>query len=144
MNPGIIELEQIEALSKGTSSSLNYRNRHLTIKEISNIIDNLVPITNGTDIVKNSVGLRSISFSFNTAFSNQGAIAITKLKIPTLTQIGLVACGIKDEGGKALLEWFKTMPQLSMICVEQNEFSNALKLEFRKFSSESQQLLVIV
>lgn len=63
---------------------------------------------------------------------------------PSIREIGLVDCGICDQGGKAMLDWMQSAPDLRMICMEQNSFSKDLKMEFQVFREAHPGILVMV
>lgn len=86
----------------------------------------------------------SISFSYNHTLGDEGAISIIHSLPPSIRELGLVDCGIGDRGGRALLDWMRKSAHLTMICTEQNEFSESLKLDFIKFRNENPTILVIV
>lgn len=118
---------------------LNYRSQNLSSQEINEVINNLKSAAD-----QDESNLSSLSFSYNSSFGNEGAIELTKLNLQNLTVIGLVSCNIEDEGGVALLKWFQHMPQMTLICIEQNNFSMTVKSEFRAFGSQNPNLLMVV
>ena len=87
--------------------------------------------------------LKSISFSYNLLLGDDGAIALTEHLPDTICEIGLVNCGINDRGGMEVLNWIISLPNLQMICIEQNNFSETLRSEFRKFNGDNPQVLVV-
>lgn len=87
--------------------------------------------------------IRSISFSYNTHLGDTGAIALAKHLPKSIREIGLVNCGIRDDGGIEILNWMKENTQLQMICMEENDFSEKLKLEMEKFKRTHPQVLVV-
>ena len=65
-------------------------------------------------------------------------------KLPkSILEIGLVNCGINDIGGAEILNWMRSASSLRMICIEQNNFSENLKSEFKQFSNHNPQILVV-
>lgn len=94
--------------------------------------------------VANSSALKSISFSYNKHLGDGGATLITSSLPNSTREIGLVGCGIGDIGGKEVLQQIKKLPNLSMICIEQNNFSKELKQDFRNFSKSKPHILVVV
>eukprot|EP00961_Rhodomonas_salina_P071462 959690-Rhodomonas_salina.2 len=72
--------------------------------------------------------LQSFSVSYNN-ISDAGAVALVNAMPPTVTEIGMVGCGISDTGGQALAAWARTdaAKQLSMLCVEENMFSASVQ-----------------
>jgi hypothetical protein len=55
----------------------------------------------------------------------------------------LVDCGIGDRGGTEILNWAKASSNLKMICIEQNNFSEKLKMEFNVFKKENLRITVV-
>lgn len=88
--------------------------------------------------------LRSFSMSYNPDLTDTGVVALTRAFPPTLTELGLVACSIGDEGGAALLRWGKRAVGLQMICVEGNHFSVRIRQRFASLAQERPDLLVVV
>ena len=77
--------------------------------------------------------IKSISFSYNNLIGDIGATVLARSLLSSICEIGLVDCGINDKGGTEILNWVKTLPNLTMICIEQNNFSEKLKMEFKVF-----------
>ena len=88
--------------------------------------------------------INSISLSYNPNIGDQGIIGITKRLPSSISEIGLVNCGLGDSAGIEILDWIKSSQNLKMICIEQNNFSNSLKEEFHKFSKENPHILVVL
>lgn len=132
-------LEKINTIQQGlyNSNFFHLRDLALNAEDISPIMDIILKANSQRQT-------KSISFSFNPLIGDEGAIIIAN-KIPkTVTEIGLVKCEIGDEGGKELLKKIKQMPDLRMLCIEQNKFSNKLKTEFNQFRKNNPHILVIV
>jgi hypothetical protein len=91
-----------------------------------------------------SHNIKSISFSYNVLLGDSGAIALANNLPKSICEIGLVNCGINDLGGIQILKCINGLPNLKMICIEHNNFSEKLKLEFRKFNNNNPQVLVVV
>ncbi|MFT6148120.1 MAG: hypothetical protein ACJAUH_000800 [Saprospiraceae bacterium] len=87
--------------------------------------------------------IKSISFSYNTQMGNLGVTILAKNLPKSITEIGLVGCGISDSGGIELLNSMENMPNLQMICVEENHFSKEVSIKFREFSQNNPQILVV-
>ena len=88
--------------------------------------------------------LRSFSMSYNQQLSDEGVLSLVKTLPSTLTEIGLVGCGIGDKGGEALMAWASGAPKLHWFCVEQNAFSNQVKARLIEFGKQRSGLLVVV
>lgn len=91
----------------------------------------------------NSNSITSISFSYNPLIGDSGVPAIVKNLPKSICEIGLVDCGIGDMGGYQILTWMKKSPTLQYICMEQNNFSEALKMEFRNFKRNNPNVMVV-
>lgn len=134
-------IEKAEALEKESSPI-----RFLNLRDLDLNTSDVISIANCLNQEKEHYKsfLKSISFSYNILLGDTGAIALANNLPNYLCEIGLVNCGISDIGGIEILNWIKTSTNLQMICIEQNHFSEKLKLEFRKFSSNRPLLLVVV
>jgi len=65
-------------------------------------------------------------------------------KLPSsIGEIGLVDCGIGDKGGAEILNWMKKSHKLQMICIEQNNFSDKMKMECYIFKKENPKIIVV-
>jgi len=117
------------------TSILNFRNLDLSAA-------NTVALAN--ILKEGDEALTSISFSYNHSLGDEGAIALANNLPESITEIGLVDCGIGELGGAALLNWVKKSPKLRMVCFEQNKFSTQLKMAYRKIGTERPHFLVVV
>lgn len=88
--------------------------------------------------------LRSFSMSYNSGLTDAGVVALARAFPSTLTELGLVACAIGDEGGAALLRWGQRAVGLRMICVEGNRFSLRIRQGFTSLAQARKNLLVVV
>ncbi len=123
----------------------DYKTRTLNLRNLSLKPNNITAIAtilkqenyNNTNVIK------SISFSYNTLMGDAGATALAKSLPTSLSEIGLVECGIGDNGGRAILNVVKRLPQLKMICIEQNKFSDQLKMEYEAFGQANPKITVV-
>lgn len=92
---------------------------------------------------KNVLLLKSFSASFNPELGDAAA-ALAEVFPDSVTELGLVGCSIGDEGGKAILKWAQTAPNLRMICVEGNNFSAEVRAQFNSLASHARRLVVVV
>ncbi len=83
---------------------------------------------------KSRYPLRSFSVSNNPDLSDSSVAALAQSLPQTLHEIGFVDCNIHDKGGEAILEWANQAPELKMICIELNNFTNDAKSRFQAFS----------
>ncbi|MFT5439143.1 MAG: hypothetical protein ACI9MJ_001004 [Alphaproteobacteria bacterium] len=88
--------------------------------------------------------LGSLSLSYNPGIGDAGASIVARALPATLTELGLVGCGIGDQGGEALLRWAENASGLRMICVEDNRFSDKIKTLFVELSRAKHNLFVVV
>lgn len=86
----------------------------------------------------------SISFSYNEEVGDDGAIALIKSFPSSISEVGLVGCRIGDQGGSEILAWMNNAPSLRMICIEQNNFTEKLKSQYRLFAKSQQGIIVVV
>ena len=135
---GAVCTQKSEALENEISeiSSLNLRNLGLDEKDMVDIT-NIIEQENDTNYIK------SISFSYNQLIGDVGATLIAKKMPHSIFEIGLVDCGIGDKGGYELLNWIRKSNSLQMICIEQNNFSDKLKMEFNSFKRENPKVMVV-
>lgn len=117
-------------------TSYHFRSLGLTPKDVLSICDVILK--------ELSPSITSISFSYNPYFGDNGVNILAKSLPLSIQEIGLVDCGISNKGGSALLKWIKQAPNLKMICIEQNNFTQNLKAEFHKFAKDNPNILVVV
>jgi hypothetical protein len=130
-----VESLEIEVSQIGT---LNLRN--LGLKPID-----ITAITNILEQENNNDGfIKSISFSYNDLIGNVGATKIAKSLPLSICEIGLVGCGIGDKGGNEILNCIKKLPDLKMICIERNNFSDHLKMKFITFKKNNPKIMVVI
>tara|TARA_B110000503_G_scaffold143771_1_gene248356 strand:+ start:5454 stop:5903 length:450 start_codon:yes stop_codon:yes gene_type:complete len=115
------------------TTSLNLRNLDLSATDAISI----------AELIANKSDLFSISFSYN-KIEDKGVIALITTLPKSVREIGLVNCGIGDRAGEVILEWLKRNSQLRMICMEQNNFSAELLIQFKKIKRIRPNLLLIV
>lgn len=133
-------LEKAEILEQESSSmsALNLRDLELNSSNITSIVNSLKQ-----EKELNQHLIKSISLSYNYLLGDSGTIILTKRLPISICEIGLVNCGISDIGGIEILNWMRNSPNLQMICMEQNNFSEKLRFEFKKFSTTNPQVLVV-
>ncbi len=118
---------------------LHLRSADLSTEEIQRIADAIKAVH-----AANGPALQSFSMSYNANLKDGGVLNLVQTLPATLTEIGLVGCGIGDAGGEALMKWATEAPKLHWLCVEQNPFSEATKHRFYKFGQARSGLLVVV
>ena len=88
--------------------------------------------------------MHSFSMSYNPNLRDKGAVILAQNLPSTLTEIGLVGCGIGDKGAEALMVLAQKTPKLYWLCVENNAFSNDTKQQLLKLSQQRNGLLIVV
>jgi len=134
-----IEKSQYLASNASIGKTINLRDLELNASNIVSI----------SSCLKQERGLpshnvKSINFSYNILLGDLGVIALASNLPKSICEIGLVNCGINDLSGIEILNCINGLPNLKIICIEQNNFSEKLKLEFRKYNSNNPQVLVVV
>ena len=130
--------QKSEILENEISESRNLNLRDLGLEE-----NDIVDITNIIEQDVDRVFIKSISFSYNQLIGDVGATLIAKKTPSSLSEMGLVDCGIGDKGGTEILNWMKKSQNLQMICIENNNFSDQLKKQFNIFKRENPKILVV-
>ncbi|MDF1695792.1 MAG: hypothetical protein P1U56_08180 [Saprospiraceae bacterium] len=131
-------IEKVEELELNSSLNklLNLRSLGLSVSDVRGICSIL---KEGNDHLK----IKSISFSYNPLIGDEGAVLIAQSLPFSIGEIGMVGCGIGDIGGRELLKLVKNTSNLSMICIENNNFSDALKAEFKAFQKRNPTALFV-
>ena len=128
----------LEIEGDSQANSLHLKSLDLNLEDITSIAAVLKK-------EKDSKGtsIRSISFSYNVEMGDEGAKLLINSLPSSIREIGFVDCGIGDAGGKEILRWIKKSLQLRLICVEQNNFSKFMKIDFRIFKTDHPNATVI-
>ncbi len=87
--------------------------------------------------------LQSFSVSYNPGLGDAGATILAHAFPASMTELGMVGCSIGDTGGRAILHWAQSAPNLQMVCVEGNNFSAELKSQFKKLAAADRSMLVV-
>jgi hypothetical protein len=93
---------------------------------------------NGSDAKKMSEALKwfhqsyklrlmSFSISYNPSIGQIGAVSILTSLPKDIEVLGMVACNLSDDTGQHLIEYMQKAKNLSMVCVEENNFSKNMK-----------------
>jgi hypothetical protein len=134
-------IEKAEILENLSSpiNTLNLRRLELNSSDVTAI----------TNCLKQEGGesphpVNSLSLSYNPQLGDSGAIALAKNLPESICEIGLVGCGIGDVGGIELLSCIKRLPNLKMICIEHNNFSEKLRMDFEEFRINNRGIVVVL
>ena len=131
---------EFAALTPNPSNyNLHLRDANLTPAEIEHIAKAIKTLHE-----EHGPALQSFSMSYNPKLRNEGVLSLVNSLPASVTQIGLVGCGIGDPGAEALITWVTKAPKLRMLCVEQNALSSAAKAQLLKISEQRPHLLVVV
>ena len=120
------------------TSTLNLRNlklKAIDIGEIAKIIQQ------GKE--HNDDALKSLSFSYNPLMGDEGATFIAHSLPKSVSEIGLVGCGIGDNGATEILKWMRNSTELKMICIEGNNFSDNVKRDYQAFKKDHPHIMVV-
>ena len=88
--------------------------------------------------------VRSFSISYNPGIGESGAIALINSLPTTVTEIGMVGCGLTDQSGIALLAWAERAVSLRMLCVEDNNYSAEMRQRIAGLREVRNGLFVVV
>ena len=88
--------------------------------------------------------IRSFSLSYNGEIGDIGISAIVRGLPPSLSELGLVECGIGDVAGENLLAWAEKASKLLLLCIEGNQFSEDLRKRFISLSNQSKNINLVI
>lgn len=116
-------------MQKDQIIKLTINNGELHLRNINVFTSEIVSLINDLDIFfkHSSKDLRSFSFSYNRNLGEAGLIKLLEVLPKSISILGLVDCGLGNKDMEGLLQWVKMNPQISMICIENNVFSNKSK-----------------
>ncbi len=138
----VCENAAIKLMSESNNQSsydLHLRDANLKVDDIEKIIESIKKVHD-----QGGPALHSFSLSYNLNLKDKGTLNLVSKLPSTLTEIGLVGCGISDKGGEALIALASKTPKLHWLCVEQNSFSNETKQKLMNLAKKRSGLLVVV
>ncbi|MFT6103975.1 MAG: hypothetical protein ACJA1E_000390 [Paracoccaceae bacterium] len=94
--------------------------------------------------VANAPALRSFSVSYNPGIGDAGASALLAALPASVTEIGMVGCGLRDASGQTLLDWTQQARNITMICVEGNEYSPQMRDRISNLRQARPGLFIVV
>ena len=130
---------QLNSSASQAGFSLHLRNAGLTGNDLR-AIAMAIHTVHGTGIAR----LKSFSVSYNPRIDDADAVYLFKVLPNTVTEIGLVGCGLEDIAANAIQAWVKDASNLHWLCVEDNSFSEDAKDALKGLSREKSGLLVVV
>lgn len=139
--PGcLVAADRLEASTVSQAGfDLHLRRAGLTQADAQVLADGMLRANAG-----NTLSLRSFSASYNPDLGDVGAAILATSFPASMTEIGLVGCSVGDAGARPILEWARNAPNLRMVCVEGNNFSAGIKVQFRDLASSGRNILVVV
>jgi hypothetical protein len=134
-------LELAAKLVQSTSKTISFHLREamLDVESMKKLCIAFIDLNTDTDLT-----ITSLSFSFNPQISDKGISLLLKNMPHGLVEVGLVGCGMTDVSGEELLSWLKKNEQLRLLCIENNNLSEELKLKFKKHVKLSEGLYLEV
>jgi hypothetical protein len=128
---------------KQESKNNGYEQSNLHLRNLGLQQNDIIDLTHYIDQQNIGTNIQSISFSYNPLIGDTGVIHLLK-KLPfSITEFGLVNCGISDKGGIQILNWMIKSNNLRLICMERNDLSDKLKKEFNVFKKEHPNVIVV-
>lgn len=122
--------------TKATDFDLHLRSAGLTQADARVLADAMASAGDGPS-------LRSFSASYNPDLGDAGVVALAEAFPTSMRELGLVGCVIGDVGGRAILKWAKSAPELGMICVEGNAMSAEVRAALTALGRERQVMVVV-
>ncbi|MFQ3214005.1 MAG: Leucine-rich repeat (LRR) protein [Marivirga sp.] len=134
-----MRIDKMQAVLKALdqSNTVSFRKLGIASDEIASIME-LVKQSNAKKTIQ------SISFSYNPLLGDIGAITIANNLPELISEIGLVGCEIGDAGARVLINKIEDLPNLRMLCIEQNKLSESVKDQFKRFSDNNSPVIVVV
>ena len=88
--------------------------------------------------------LNSFSISYNTSLNHKGLKVILESLPGHIKELGLVGCSFDDDAGDSIVSFLTRCKNLTMVCVENNEFSNLMKTKIQTALSHLPNCTVVI
>tara|TARA_B110000459_G_scaffold191482_1_gene227639 strand:- start:136 stop:717 length:582 start_codon:yes stop_codon:yes gene_type:complete len=88
--------------------------------------------------------LNSFSISYNTSLNYKGLKVILESLPGHIKELGLVGCSLDDDAGDLIVSFLTRCNDLTMVCVESNEFSNLMKRKIQAALSHLPNCTVVI
>ena len=88
--------------------------------------------------------LNSFSISYNTSLNYKGLKVILESLPGHIKELGLVGCSFDDDAGDLIVSFLTRCNDLTMVCVESNEFSNLMKRKIQAALSHLPNCTVVI
>jgi hypothetical protein len=108
------------------NESINSGSLHLRSLNINS--DDLDLIMEFLKMKSSLLAVASFSLSYNTELGDFGIEKVMRNLPKTIRELGIVNCGITDIGAQIILDELINHPDLSLICMEQNELTYSMRI----------------
>ena len=123
-------LKEADRLVKNYNQSkfynLHLRNAKIDVYDAELIAFSLKKIHQNQQII-----LNSFSISFNLTLNSDGLKLLLNSLPDHIHSLGLVACNFDDAAGKLIMSFLSRSKNLKMVCIEDNNFSNSMKINIK-------------
>ena len=123
-------LKEADRLVKNYNQSrfynLHLRNAKIDFYDAELIAFSLKKIHQNQQII-----LNSFSISFNPTLNSDGLKLLLNSLPDHIHSLGLVACNFDDAAGKLIMSFLSRSKNLKMVCIEDNNFSNSMKINIK-------------
>jgi hypothetical protein len=135
----IREADRLERIKNNNNYYLNLRNAGITPYN-AQFIANSIRKTHQ----KYQLFLTSFSISYNTSLNHKGLKVILESLPGHIKELGLVGCSFDDDAGESIVSFLTRCKNLTMVCVENNEFSNLMKTKIQTALSHLPNCTVVI
>jgi hypothetical protein len=108
------------------NESINSGSLHLRSLNINS--DDLNLLMEFLKMKSSLLAVASFSLSYNTELGDFGIEKVMRNLPKTIRELGIVNCGITDIGAQIILDELINHPDLSLICMEQNELTDSMRI----------------
>ena len=135
----IREGDRLERIKNNNNYYLNLRSAGITPYN-AQFIANSIRKTHQ----KYQLFLTSFSISYNTSLNHKGLKVILESLPGHIKELGLVGCSFDDDAGESIVSFLTRCKNLTMVCVENNEFSNPMKTKIQTALSHLPNCTVVI
>jgi hypothetical protein len=135
----IREGDRLERIKNNNNYYLNLRSAGITPYN-AQFIANSIRKTHQ----KYQLFLTSFSISYNTSLNHKGLKVILESLPGHIKELGLVGCSFDDDAGESIVSFLTRCKNLTMVCVENNEFSNLMKTKIQTALSHLPNCTVVI
>jgi hypothetical protein len=135
----IREGDRLERIKNNNNYYLNLRSAGINLYN-AQFIANSIRKTHQ----KYQLFLTSFSISYNTLLNHKGLKVILESLPGHIKELGLVGCSFDDDAGESIVSFLPRCKYLTMVCVENNEFSNLMKTKIQTALSHLPNCTVVI